>query len=161
MKKLLFIPVAFALVAPLTTCINNLSATASPLVPTTSSLAAPTTNTSTQATFAALTSDWYHYRATDGSYSAFFPGQPSESIESNSNVQVTYEDRANNRVYMTQSLKLSPNPFQFEVEVEEVEKVLDELVASQSQNGDVSVFQKISLNIVEYCCSTTDSFVNY
>ncbi len=95
-----------------------------------------------QTTFAALTEDWYQYRATDGSYSAFFPGQPSESVESDSDVQVMYEDQANNRVYLTQSAKLSANPSAFDVE-----KVLDASVASQSQDGNtVTAQKKISLN---------------
>ncbi len=150
MKKLLFIPVAFALFAPLATCTNNLSATASSLVPTTSSSPAPTKKSTSQTTFAALTSDWYQYRATDGSYSAFFPGQPSSSVEPDESVQVTYEDRANNRVYLTQSVKLSPKPSQVDDEKVLVEKVLDAGVASLSQDGStVTKLQKISLNGLE------------
>jgi hypothetical protein len=141
MKKFLYIPVALALVAPLATCTNKLSATASTVVPTTPYDAAPTTKSTSTASFAALTSDWYHYRATDDSYSALFPGKPSESIGSNSSVQVTYEDRANNRAYLTQSSKLAPNASQVEVE-----KVLDGAVASQSHIGDISSLEKISLN---------------
>jgi hypothetical protein len=147
MKKLLFIPVAFALVAPLATITNNLSATASAVVPTTSSSATPTTKSTSQATFAALTSDWHHYRATDGSYSAKFPGQPSESVQPDESVEVMYEDRANNRTYLMQSVKLSPTPSQVDDEKVEVEKVLDAIIASQSENGNtVTDLQKISLN---------------
>jgi hypothetical protein len=134
MKKLLFIPVALAIVAPLATCTNNLTARASAVVGTTSS--------SSQTTFAALTSDWYRYTATDGSYSALFPGQPQNSVEPDSSVQVMYEDRANNRAYLTQKSFLSLNPSQLDVE-----EVLDAVIASVSEDGaTVTNSKKISLN---------------
>lgn len=129
MKKLLFIPVALAILAPLATCTNNLTARASTLVPTTSS--------PYKTTFAALTSDWYRYTATDGSYSALFPGQPKDSVELDSSVQIMYEDRANNRAYMTQKTKLSINPSQLNVE-----EVLDAGVAALSEDGDTVTGQK-------------------
>ena len=50
--------------------------------------------TSTQNALSTSTSSWYRYTATDGSYSALFPGQPEESVEPDSSVQVMYEDRA-------------------------------------------------------------------
>jgi hypothetical protein len=134
MKKLLFIPVALAIVAPLATCTNNLTARASAVVGTTSS--------SSQTTFAALESNWYRYTATEGSYSALFPGQPEESVKPDSSVQVMYEDQANNRAYLTQKSFLSVNPSQLDVE-----EVLDAGVASVSEDGDtVTKIKKISLN---------------
>lgn len=134
MKKLLLIPVALALVAPLATCTNNLTARANAVVPTTSS--------SSQTTFGALTSDWYRYTATDGSYSALFPGQPEDSVEPDSSVQVMYEDRANNRAYLIQNSKLSLNPSQLDAE-----EVLDAAIASVSEDGaTVTNQKKISLN---------------
>jgi hypothetical protein len=134
MKKLLFIPVALAIVAPLATCTNNLTTRANAVVPTTSS--------SSQTTFAALTSDWYRYTATDGSYSALFPGQPEDSVEPDSSVQVMYEDRANNRAYLIQNSKLNLNPSQLDVE-----EVLDAAIASISEDGaTVTNQKKISLN---------------
>jgi hypothetical protein len=142
MKKFLFIPVAFALVAPLAICTNNQSATASALVPTATDSSAPTPLSTSKTTVAALTKDWYQYRATNGSYSAFFPGQPSESIQPDSSVQVIYEDQANNRVYLTQNVKLRANPNQLDAE-----EALDAAVASISQHGGtVIALEKISLN---------------
>lgn len=141
MKKLLFIPVAFALFAPLATCTNQLTATASSLVPTTSSSPGSTPLSTYKTTFAALTSDWYQYRATDGSYSAKFPGQPSESVLSGSEVQVIYEDRANKRTYLTGNSKLSVNPSQVDVV-----EVLDAIIASLPQRGaTVTDIKKISI----------------
>lgn len=134
MKKLLFIPVALAILAPLATCTNNLTARASAVVGTTSS--------SSQTTFAALTSGWYRYTATDGSYSALFPGQPEDFVEPDSSVQVMYEDQANNRAYLTQNSFLSVNPSQLDVE-----EVLDAVIASVSSDGaTVTNLKKISLN---------------
>jgi hypothetical protein len=149
MKKLLFIPVAFALVASVATCTHNLSATASTVVPKSSSSPTPTTQSLAQATFAALTSDWYQYKATDGSYSASFPGQPTESVESDSSVQVIYEDRVNNRVYMTQSTPLSPKPSQLDAQTEKalVQGALDAGVASLTEDGStITDLQHISFN---------------
>ena len=134
MKKLLLIPVALAFVSPLATCTNNLTARANAVVPTTSS--------SSQTTFAALTSDWYRYTATDGSYSALFPGQPEDSVEPDSSVQVMYEDRANNRAYLIQKSELSLNASQLDVE-----EVLDAAIASVSGDGaTVTNQKKISFN---------------
>lgn len=141
MKKLLFIPVAFALFAPLATCTNQLTATASSLVPATSSSPASTPLSIYKTTFVALTSNWYQYRATDGSYSAKFPGQPSESVLSDSDVQVIYEDQANNRTYLTRNSKLSVNPSQVDVV-----EVLDAIIASLPQRGaTVTDIKKISI----------------
>lgn len=99
-------------------------------------------SSSSKTTFAALTSDWYRYTATDGSYSALFPGQPEDSVEPDSSVQVMYEDQANNRAYLTQKSFLSVNPNQLDVE-----EVLDAVIASVSEDGaTVTNPKKISLN---------------
>jgi hypothetical protein len=53
-----------------------------------------------------------------------------------------YEDRANNRAYLTQNTKLSVNPNQLDVE-----EVLDAVIASVSEDGaTVTNQKKISLN---------------
>ena len=98
--------------------------------------------TSTQNALSTSTSSWYRYTATDGSYSALFPGQPEESVEPDSSVQVMYEDRANNRAYLTQKSFLSVNPNQLDVE-----EVLDAVIASLSEDGaKVTNKTKIRLN---------------
>lgn len=116
--KSLFVSVAFALVVPLAACTSNNSApSASVQSPTTQSSPAPETTT------ASVTKDWYNYTAKDGSYSIKFPGQPHEEDNSaNSRVgklkflQVSYEDKANSRFYMTQSIKYPIDPSQYNVE---------------------------------------------
>jgi hypothetical protein len=53
-----------------------------------------------------------------------------------------YEDRANNRAYLTQNTKLSVNPNQLDVE-----EVLDTVIASVSEDGaNVTNPKKIRLN---------------
>lgn len=128
MKKLLFVPVALALVAPLSLYTNNLTDTANAQVPTMVS--------STSEPVALLTKDWYRYTASDGSYSALFPGQPEESVESGYE-QAGYYDRALHRGYMMlfQKLPTNPNP-------NEVEKGFDAAVASLSQDGTTIIDQK-------------------
>ncbi len=128
MKKLLFVPVALALVAPLSLCATNLTFRANAQVPATTS--------STLSPVAVLTKDWYHYKASDGSYSALFPGQPEKSVKSRYE-QVEYYDSALQRGYMLQFQKLPTNPNQ-----NEVEKVFDAAVASLSQNGATIIDQK-------------------
>jgi hypothetical protein len=128
MKKLLFVPVALALVAPLSLYTNNLTSRANAQVPATTS--------STLSPVAVLTKDWHHYTAKDGSYSALFPGKPEESVESGYE-QVGYYDRALQRGYMMQFQKLPTNP-----NPNEVEKGFDAAAASLSQNGATIIDQK-------------------
>jgi len=98
--------------------------------------------TSTQNALSTSTSSWYRYTATDGSYSALFPGQPEESVEPDSTVQVMYEDRANNRAYLIQKSELSLNASQLDVE-----EVLDAAITSVSGDGaTVTNQKKISFN---------------
>jgi hypothetical protein len=133
MKKLLFVPLTLALVAPLALCATNLTDTAN--------AQGTATTSETLSPVPVLTKDWYRYTAKDGSYSALFPGQPEETVESDF-VQVGYFDRANNRAYMTFKFKLRANSNQ-----NESEKVIDEGIASITQNGaTVTDQKKISLN---------------
>jgi hypothetical protein len=127
MKKLLFVPVALALVAPLSLCATNLTSRAN--------AQAPTMVSSTSEPIALLTKDWYHYTALDGSYSALFPGQPVESVQS-SLVQVVYGDRANNRAYLTQIFKPDTK-----INTDEVDKFLDAIVA-KALDGNTLIDQK-------------------
>lgn len=129
MKKLLFVPIALALVAPLAICATNLTDRANAQVPATPS--------ETRSPVPGLTKDWYRYTAKDGSYSALFPGQPEESVESDSSVQVTYEDRANKRAYLTQFGKLDTSPDQ-----NEIEKAFDAAVASVTEDGSTVIEEK-------------------
>lgn len=139
MKKLLFIPVTLALLAPLAACTsNNPTASASIQAPTTQSSPSPET------TVVSLTRGWHDYTAKDGSYSAKFPGKPKEQEQSaNSPVgqlkmlQIVYEDRAKDRAYMTQTFKIPVHPSQFDVE-----KGLDGGVASQAKDGKTLIDQK-------------------
>jgi hypothetical protein len=132
MKKLLFFPIALALVAPLALGATNLTDRAN--------AQAPATTSETASPVSGLTKDWYRYTAKDGSYSALFPGQPEETVESDSSVQVTYEDRANNRAYLTQFGKLNANPNQ-----NEIEDAFDAAVASVTEDDStVLEQQKIS-----------------
>jgi hypothetical protein len=135
MKKLLFVPVALALVAPLSLYTNNLTSRAN--------AQAPTTTSSTLSPVALLTKDWYHYTAKDGSYSALFPGKPEESVRSDSSVQVMYEDRANNRGYGTYNFKFPTNLNPIVVE-ENIEKVFDAFVAEMLD--DYSVIDQKKIN---------------
>lgn len=127
MKKLLFVPVALALVAPLSLYTNNLTSRANAQVPTTTS--------STLSPVALLTKDWYHYTAKDNSYSALFPGKPEESVKSGY-VQVVYGDSANNRAYLTQIFKPDTK-----INTDEVDKFLDAIVA-KALDGNTLIDQK-------------------
>jgi hypothetical protein len=142
MKKLLFIPVILALVAPLAACTSTNSTIAN--AQTEKTQASPvhgTKKSSAKTPVASLTKNWYHYTAKDGSYSAKFPKRPKELVKSGL-AQVMYEDVANNRAYLTQNNKFTANPSELNVE-----KALDAAVASQTQDSStVSDEKKIELN---------------
>jgi hypothetical protein len=127
MKKLLFVPVALALVAPLSLCATNLTSRAN--------AQAPTMVSSTSEPIALLTKDWYHYTAKDSSYSALFPGQPQESVQSDS-VQVLYADFTNNHAYMTRIVKLHTK-----INQNDVEKILDAMI-TKALDGNTLIDQK-------------------
>jgi hypothetical protein len=130
MKNFLFVPVTFALVASLVLWTNNFTDKAN--------AQGTATTSETLSPFANLTKNWYRYTAKDGSYSALFPSQPEETIESDHN-QVAYYDSVNDRSYMIVFLKF-PNRNEAENFVEEDVVPLNE--------GDVIVTdrKKISLN---------------
>ena len=134
MKKLLFVSITLALVAPLAICATNLTDRVKAQVPTTTS--------ETRSPEAGVTKDWYRYTATDGSYTALFPGQPKEIVDTDSSLKVRYFDRKNNRAYMLYTFKIDANSNQ-----SEGEKVIDEGMALIIQHGaTVTDQKKISLN---------------
>lgn len=129
MKKLLFVPLALALIAPLSVCATNLTDRAAAQTPTTSSDTLPA--------FTDLTKDWYRYKAKDGSYTALFPGQPKETVQSDSSVEVVYVDRANNRTYLIRNGK-----FGGQFNQNKIEEAFEAAVASLSEDGRIVNDQK-------------------
>ncbi|HEY9632224.1 MAG TPA: hypothetical protein V6D14_02390 [Coleofasciculaceae cyanobacterium] len=144
--KSLFISVAFALVIPLAAC------TSKNQVASTGGQSSPSSET----TQVSATKNWYTYTAKDSSYKAKFPGQPQEDEKSilNKNLgqfkywQVMYEDKANNRAYMTASIKYPGKSSQYNLGQENIEKELDVIRDGQVQGGKSSVAseKKISFN---------------
>jgi hypothetical protein len=133
MKKLLFVPLTLALVAPLAICATNRT----DRVNAQGRIAESETRSPET-----ITKDWYRYTAKDGSYSVLFPGQPKETVDTDSSVKVWYFDSAGNRAYMMYTFKLDANSNQ-----NEEEKIIDKGIALIIQYGaTVTDQKKISLN---------------
>lgn len=137
--KLLFFSLTLALVAPLAACTSNtLVAEKTNQSPTTQASAAP------KSTPVSITQDWYNYTAKDGSYTAKFPRQPKEQDNSTNTklgeikfVQVMYEDKAKEQLYMTQSNKYPVDPSQLNAE-----KVLDGVRDGYTKNNRKLISEK-------------------
>jgi hypothetical protein len=139
--KLHFFLMVFALVTPLAACNSNNSVASN----TTQS---PKTQSSPIIPVS-IPQAWYDYTAKDGTYTAKFPRQPKEKNNSDKStmgelksVQVMYEDKAKNRVYLTQSNKYPVDPSQYNAE-----KGLDGARDAQTKNGrTIESEKKITLN---------------
>jgi hypothetical protein len=137
--KLLLTTVAFALFAPIATCISiNPVISSSVQLPTKSS---PSPKTAT----ASVTKDWYKYAAKDGSYTTMFPSQPLEengsfTLHLGENkiaakfVVVGYFDNTNNRAYATAITKFAVNPNKFNVK-----KLLDGVRDGQARGANMTI----------------------
>lgn len=142
--KSLFFSVTLALVAPLAACTSNTpvasNITQSPIIQATSV---------SKITKVSLTQDWYNYTAKDGTYTAKFPGKPIENNNSRKTemgeikfLQVMYQDKDKNLVYMTQSNNYPVPPDQYNAE-----QGLDGARDSQVKGGKTLLSEKkITLN---------------
>ncbi len=144
--KSIFISLTLALAVPLAT--SNLGSNRVAAADAQSLLTPSTLPSAT--TIAAAPSNWYNYTAKDNSYSAKFPGQPKEenkSLKSTGGefnyLQVMYEDRSNNRAYLSMSKKIGVDLKQFNIE-----QLLDSVRDGQAEGGKATIIseEKISLN---------------
>ena len=140
--KSLFISAALALVIPVAACSgNNPVASNSVQSPTTQSSASSETKSDS------VTKDWYTYKAKDNSYTIQFPSKPQEEdkMVANPNVgklkymQVLYEDKANNRAYLTSNIIYPGKLSQYNFEKDSIEKELDGIRDGQAQGSNSTV----------------------
>jgi hypothetical protein len=149
--KSLFISAALALVIPVAACSgNNQVASNSVQSPTTQSSASSETKSDS------VTKDWYTYKAKDNSYTIQFPSQPQEEDKTVANpnvgklkyMQVLYEDKANNRAYLTSNIIYPGKLSQYNFEKDSIEKELDGIRDGQAQgsNSNVTSEKTITFN---------------
>ena len=140
--KSYIISVALALVVPLAACSrSNPVASNTTESPTTQS--SPTSDT----TQTSVTKDWYTYTAQDNSYTVKFPKKPQEDNRAVSNqnlgklnyLQVLYEDKVNQRAFLTANIKYPGNSSQYNFAEDRIKKELDAIRDGQAQGSNSTI----------------------
>jgi hypothetical protein len=140
--KSLFISATLAFVIPIAACSSN-----NPLASTEVQSLKTQSSPSSEIKSDSVTKDWYTYKAKDNSYTIQFPSKPQEEEKTVANpnvgklkyMQVLYEDKANNRAYLTANIIYPGKLTQYNFEKDRIEKELDGIRDGQAQGSNSTV----------------------
>lgn len=136
------ISVALALVVPLAACSRN-----SPVASNTTESPTAQSSPSSEATQTSVTKDWYTYTAQDSSYTVKFPKKPLEDNRTVANqnlgklnyLQVLYEDKANQRAFLTANIKYPGKSSQYNFAKDRIKTELDAIRDGQAQGSNSTI----------------------
>ncbi len=140
--KSLFLSVALVLVLPISACSRTTKVASTDVKSPTSQPALspePKSDSASQ--------NWYTYTAKDNSYTIKFPSKPQEEDKSVTNpnvgklnyMQVLYEDKANNRAYLTANIIYPGKSSQYNFAKDRIEKELDGIRDGQAQGSNSTI----------------------
>jgi hypothetical protein len=140
--KSLFISATLAFVIPVAACSSN-----KPVASTEAQSPKTQSSPSSETNPESLIKDWYTYKAKDNSYTIQFPSKPQEEDKTVANpnvgklkyMQVLYEDKANNRAYLTANIIYPGKSTQYNFGKDRIEKELDGIRDGQAQGSNSTV----------------------